>query len=297
MTDFGVAFATPGSYLFGHMKTMRTLLVFAGTFFAAAFVSGQAIDLYGVVKLYDVTQTGNSAPTPGATPYGFNAFADGSGISGVYTVTYPGGTATPNPKTLTNEIDGSSFEDGFAYADIAAVNAAYHNGLYSMAIPNGGTAQSVSGLNMTGDIYPDAPMITGGTWSGGKLLLDPTINNTINFTAFTLSSGSFGAGDKIFLSSEDDYDAASSTAVTSFVINSGVLTAGQTYNFELVFVNAVYLDTTTLTSSGGNIGLAGYVTIVNFDIQAIPEPSTYAAIFGGLALVGVALRRRRQVIA
>lgn len=279
------------------MKTMRFLFVFAGALVAAAVVQGQAINLYGVVKLYDLTQTSNSAPTPVANPYGFNAFADGSGtFSGTYTVTYPGGTALPNPRTLTNETDGSSFEDAFAYASIAAVNAAYNNGLYSMAIPNNGSAQSVTGLNLTGDIYPDAPMITGGTWLGGKLQLDPTINNTINFTAFTLSSGSFtNLQDRIFLSSESaSYDQGSSTPVTSFVINAGTLTAGQIYDFELVFVNAVYVDTSTLTSTGGNEGIAGYVTIVSFDIQAIPEPSTYAAIFGVLALAGVVIHRRRK---
>lgn len=281
------------------MKTMRTLLVFAGATFAAAVVQGQAIDLYGVVKLYDVTQTTNSAPTPGANPYGFNAFADGTGtFSGTYTVTYPGGsTATPNPRTLTNETIGSSYEQGFAFPDIASVNAAYNNGLYSMAIPNNGTAQSVSGLNLTGDIYPDAPMVTGGTWTGGKLQLDPTINNTINFTAYTLSSGSFTNGqDRIYLSSEDaSYDQSSTTPVTSFVINASTLTAGLTYSFELVFVNTVYVDNSTLTSTGLDEGIAGYVTIVNFDIQAIPEPSTYAAIFGALALAGVMIHRRRRL--
>jgi len=290
-----LALGEEGVIAYGCMKTMRIVFVFAGAIFAAAFASGQAIDLYGVVKLYDVTQTSNSAPTAGATPYGFNAFVDGSGtFSGTYTVTYPGGTATPNPKTLTNESDGSFFEEGFAYADITALNAAYNNGLYSLAIPNNGAAQSVSGLNLTGDIYPDAPTI-GGTWLNNRLQLDPTINNTITFSAFTLPSGSFGTGDRIFLSGEGvNYDAASTTAVMSFVINSGTLTAGQSYDFELVFVNAVYTDTTSLTSTSDNVGLAGYVTIVNFQIQAIPEPSTFAAIFGGLALAGVMIHRHRR---
>ncbi|MCD8481432.1 MAG: PEP-CTERM sorting domain-containing protein [Verrucomicrobia bacterium] len=33
--------------------------------------------------------------------------------------------------------------------------------------------------------------------------------------------------------------------------------------------------------------------IDNFSVTAIPEPSTYAALFGLLAFVGVMLRRRR----
>jgi hypothetical protein len=79
------------------------------------------------------------------------------------------------------------------------------------------------------------------------------------------------------------------------VINAGTLTAGQTYSFELVFVNSVYNDISTITSPGADVGLAGYVTIVNFDIQAIPEPSTYAAIFGALTLAGVMIHRRRRL--
>jgi hypothetical protein len=31
-----------------------------------------------------------------------------------------------------------------------------------------------------------------------------------------------------------------------------------------------------------------------FTASAVPEPSTYAAIFGAVALVGVAIRRRQQ---
>ena len=71
-----------------------------------------------------------------------------------------------------------------------------------------------------------------------------------------------------------------------------VLANGNTTNVELNFINGIAMDTTSVP---GATGLTAYVTILSFDIQAIPEPSTYAAILGALALAGVLIRRRRQL--
>lgn len=46
-----------------------------------------------------------------------------------------------------------------------------------------------------------------------------------------------------------------------------------------------YSTAANQTASFDNISVA---------ISAVPEPSTYAAIFGGLALVGAVVYRRRQ---
>jgi hypothetical protein len=49
-------------------------------------------------------------------------------------------------------------------------------------------------------------------------------------------------------------------------------------------------------SVGGYVALIGYNANTNLTIQveAIPEPSTYAAIYGALALAGVMLLRHRR---
>jgi hypothetical protein len=271
------------------MKTIRALLVFAGTIIAAAFVSGQTVTEFYVVKLYDLTQTSNSGSTAGATPYGFFAQVGGSGLSGTYTVTTPGGSVG-SPITLTGSATEREFEEAFAYADITALNNAYNNGNFSMALPNlNGVPQSVSNLSLTGDAFPNTFSITGGTWSGGKLMVDPTQDFTISFGNFT----GFAAGDSIQLNIDPNYSQTSATAVNSFLVSGGSipLAPGNTTGAEIAFIKLTDSD----SSIAGASGVVGYVTIVSFDIQAIPEPSTYAAIFGALALAGVMIHRRRRL--
>lgn len=103
--------------------------------------------------------------------------------------------------------------------------------------------------------------------------------------------------------------------------DSGAAT-GLTHNgleFNLVTVSAIlsnfnavtggsllypkdYLETIlgayTATAGTGQFAAGGFtsnfaVTGVNITTSAVPEPSSYAAMLGGLALVGVMLRRRR----
>lgn len=85
------------------------------------------------------------------------------------------------------------------------------------------------------------------------------------------------------------------------------LTGGPTnFSFSLSAVSSlnsitgVYfrlVNTSTTSIGGGAIGNTGASRVDNFTVMgtaAIPEPSTYAAIFGAAALVGAAVHRRRQ---
>ena len=193
----------------------------------------------------------------------------------------------------TVETGSQIFDNANAYADISTSNSNYPNGDFSMALPNGTGTTSVTAFSLTGDTYPDVPKITGGTWSGGKLLINPTQNYTLNFTAF---GATFVSGSKIEFKIEgpgsDGHEVSSSTDINSFFIPAGsfVLADGSTTSTSLQFINIIDTD----TSISGATGFTGYVTILSFKIQAIPEPSTYAAILGALALTGVMIARRRQ---
>ena len=80
----------------------------------------------------------------------------------------------------------------------------------------------------------------------------------------------------------------------SYVISAGTLTAGVTYGVSLRF-NHNFIDY-GVAISGAN-GNSGFTTENFFQIQAIPEPPTYAAILlGAVALAGVMIRRRRIAI-
>lgn len=288
------------------MKSMRFFIVLAGALFASAMMSGQTVTEFIIAKINDNYQTQDGSTSAGdfdnqgnTNAYGIFAQVTGTGLSGTYSFTTP---TTPTPTTInitTVETGSLVYENAFAYADATALNAAFPDGDYSMAIPNTNNSNlapdSVSLFNLSGGTFSNVPMITGGTWSGGRLLIDPTQNYTLNFIGFS----GFGAGDSITLaidgSGSNGHDVDSSSAVTSFLISAGdiVLANGNTTRAELNFINGIDTD----TSITGATGFTGYVTILSFEIQAIPEPSTYAAIFGALALAGVILRRRRRVVA
>lgn len=272
---------------------MRTLFVFAGTIFATAFATAQTITEFRIGYLYDLAQTSISGSTAGSTPYGFFSDVVGSGFGGTYQFTTPGGTAT-SPQLLTDQDGDKQFEIAKAFADTTALYAAYNTGNYLFDIPNGNlgnTAPDQLTLTLSGS-FASPFSITNGTWIGGKLQIDPTQAYTITFDTFT---GMVNGVDAIILGIDAGYDTSTSTSgTTSFLIpaNSFTLAPGATTSAELVFAKFVDVD-----NSLGSLALSGgiYATIVSFQIQAIPEPSTYAAIFGGLALVGVAIHRRRRL--
>ncbi len=284
------------------MKTMRVLFVFAGAFFAAAFMSGQTISEFLIAYLNDNYQTQDGSTASGdlqnqtdTDAYGIFAQVTGTGLSGTYSFTPQGGSPT---NISTVETGSLVFENAFAFATTTALFTAYPEGNFSMAIPNtnpGGAdtaPDSITGFALSGGSFPNVTMITGGTWSGDKLLIDPTQNYTLNFSAFS----GFGAGDKISFhidgSGSDGHEVESTSSVTSFLISAGdfVLANGNTTSADLAFINGI----STNTDISGATGSTAYVTILSFTIQAIPEPSTYAAIFGGLALAGVMIQRHRR---
>lgn len=273
------------------MKTIRLFLVLPLVLGMTSSVFGQTVTEYFVAKAYDLKQTSGAGSTPEATPYGFFAEVFGTGLSGSYTVSTPGGSVS-SPQTLTIDGDLAEYDDAIAYADMTALNAAYNNGSYTLSINTSSGLKSPT-LDLTGDSFPNTFSITSmtnGSWAGGNLLFNPSQDLTINFDAFT----GFDTSSRIKIEVEDGggYSDTSASAITSFVIPSGSinLVTGQTSTAEILFSQAVDGDSTTIS---GVPGIAFYGTIVSFTLQAVPEPSTYAVILGALALAVVVLRRRR----
>jgi hypothetical protein len=275
------------------MKSMR--LFFVGFVSAAlcAGLSAQTISNYGVVKTHFVVQTSSSAPIDDSNnAYGLSAYVFGTGLSGTYSFTTPGGTAA-SPQNLTVTSTQADFNsDSTPFANSGALNAAYADGTYSMALPNSmGGAQSANLQTYTADAYPNAPIISG-TWSGGFLQIDPTQNYSLTFSSFSGFSSTNPSADSISMNINGiGTNYFSNTAVTTFLITAGTLTAGNTYNASLRFNNNFSDYGSNISGATGNFS---FTTEVAFQIQAVPEPSAYAAIFGALALAGVVVHRRRQ---
>ena len=274
------------------MKTLRLPLLFIMAIGLTSSAFSQTITEYFVAKIYDLEQTSGTGSTAGSPPYGFVAEVYGTGLTGTYTVVSPGGSVS-NPQTLDIAGDLAEYDDALSYANTTALNAAYNAGTYTLNINTSGGLLSPT-LDLTGDAFPNTFSITSlinGTWSGGKLLFDPTQDLTINFDAFS----GFDSSSRIKLEIESgDYVNTSTSSVTSLVVpaNTINLVSGATSHAEILFSQAV--DTDNITIAGAS-GVAFYGTIVGFTVQAVPEPSTYAAIVGLLALGGGVWFRRRRV--
>jgi hypothetical protein len=112
----------------------------------------------------------------------------------------------------------------------------------------------------------DATSLTTGSWT------------TINSLTYT---GPYTTGNSLLTSAEE----IDSRSILSVSGESVAWAAGD--DLWIRFVS--YRDLAGFYSSA-----AGVLAITDVTFSAIPEPSTYAAIFGVLALAGVILRRRLQ---
>jgi hypothetical protein len=275
------------------MKTTHIALLVA-SLAAFANLSAQTITGYGVARYYDVKQTTSGAPVASsANPYMISGYVFGSGLSGTYEITFSGGSVT-SPVAMTYDSNGAEFQSS-GYPDLTALNAAYGSGSFGMNISTGAGLLTPSLLSLPAGGFPELPQITNGSWIANQMQIDATQNYTINFAAFS----SFSSDDSYMLQIRDGSDATvasgswNTAGTTSFLVNAGTLTVGQTYYASLQFNNN-HIDYAVPNLGNGNVG---YSVINEFEILAvgaIPEPSTYAAIFGVVALVGVMLRRRRQ---
>jgi hypothetical protein len=119
----------------------------------------------------------------------------------------------------------------------------------------------------------------GSTWTNSYSLLVSSTGNVLTPIAGTGKQGIRGL-------------AGSYDPVTGFTLYA---TTTETNNNQLIKIIDAGTNTPTswtqLATAGTNNAFRG----VDIITTAVPEPSTYAAILGGVALIGVAARRRRSV--
>ncbi|MDD3180422.1 MAG: PEP-CTERM sorting domain-containing protein [Opitutaceae bacterium] len=83
---------------------------------------------------------------------------------------------------------------------------------------------------------------------------------------------------------------SNNTGATDAVFSAGYFQAGASYMASLTYLHEIELLSGGF--GGDDQGVAVFQTSTSFQVQAIPEPSTYAALFGLAALGFVAWRRR-----
>ncbi|MEZ0215859.1 MAG: autotransporter-associated beta strand repeat-containing protein [Rariglobus sp.] len=140
---------------------------------------------------------------------------------------------------------------------------------------SGANAVSVAATGTAGVNYATVSSTVGTLTFGGTLGINLTASlaGGESFTLFSANGGAL-AGD--FGSTAGNVSITGGYIASLTNNGSGIWTGTDTNGSGLSF---------TFSASGVNAGL--------LTVSAVPEPATYAAIFGVLALAGAALRRRR----
>lgn len=306
------------------MKT-RMLLVVAAALVPAAVSWAQSVDLIVMGRQQNFLQTtAGTASLAGATPYEFVIFLQGQNLtSGGFSFSFkkPGDAVTvyaSEPDEVGS--DNTAWEAPLMalrpFASITSLAATFPHGYYTISL---GAFADVT-LDMPkldgvapNDGFANTPFIIGTqngnpvTWSGGRMLVDPTKELTLTSTTFTTNNPSMnnriglwldGPGLNVNLSNDTDPPTFTfSGASIQHQILANTMTPGIYYGgleFNVFATSLVDLGAFDAGLSGGS-GISVYSALVDFQIQAIPEPSTYAAILGVLALAGVAIHRRGKL--
>ncbi|MCW5549673.1 MAG: PEP-CTERM sorting domain-containing protein [Opitutaceae bacterium] len=196
----------------------------------------------------------------------------------------------------------------------AGLDGVFHNGEYVVSALGEDVTLQLGG-DADADAYPGAPnpTVSAGTWdAGGIIKLYHNVNNPL-----TINTGTFANfGTDVVVSGLNLFvDHNGSELINLFSLSSDLLglglsngtftdfleytfaantmVSGTDYYVSIEFFNLT--DAQQVAGLDGALAVAMFTTRTQFIISAVPEPSTYAAIAGALALVGVMVVRRRRI--
>lgn len=311
------------------MKTTRVLFALFSAM--AAVIASAQVQFVFVEKLVRFTQNSSSAPSVDAgTPYQFKFEVNGTGMSGftpvqIFTTASGSGVSGPINASYTSSGGDELWHTTLSsYTSQALMDADFKNGVYALKV------NSVTPFNITlgagtgpyTDNYPAAaPMLTGlsaGNFDGsGNLIINLALTsytfslnglpgytsgghvgifiNGVNDPAFVSGgnpSGNVGAESIYFTTA-----GLTQTEITSLTFNPSAssMVAGNTYILELEYNLAPNAGFNAMGLALNELDLGLFTYRTQISLIAVPEPSTYAAIFGAVALAGVILHRRRRV--
>jgi hypothetical protein len=265
------------------MKTLRVLVLTAGAVLAAASVWAQGSDSF----------TGSTI-NPANWPSSF------SGTVG--TITQNNQLLYSTTTSSGNDYAGLIWAGHPTYAtswsaqvDVLVPNLAltangqqYSAGIYIEGGP--GVPSSLYNFSITLAPYYNAGFhseFDSELVTNGSSAIHPTSPTSSTSAALMVSYDATTHLVSTYYDADGAVGGYSWTQVLSWNIASGGwgMTGSDTFNIELVGSSTDFAITT-----GNGVGLDNFSTTVS----AVPEPSTYAAIFGAVALAGVMLHRRRR---
>lgn len=257
------------------MKSLRNSLLLV-TFFAAYGVANAQVTLSGTSYTQNFNSVGSVLPT-------------GWSVNTATTVSTLGTTGSFT-STATNWNSGTAGTD---FRNISSDDIAFGSG----AAAQGGNSNRAIGWR---------PLAAGSNARDGSVML--TLTNTTGFTNFSLSMDVFTANDvnlsQVYSLEYRVGDTGNFTQISTYTTPSSGAT---TFNTQTLTATSITLSALNDQSSAVFIRLRGTTTTgtsldtvgiddfsLSYSAAAIPEPSTYAAIFGAIALLGVVVHKRRQ---
>jgi hypothetical protein len=284
------------------MKTILPLIAIAISIVSATAMPAQTEVLrYGVSKNAIYFQ--DSPLVPVFYSYYFEAFAIPSSSGALLEGTVQGSHgAVVLPMTDEGVFYNYPFHaSGDLLLNQGELDLLYANGPYEFFL-EGVSANYSAQLSLTGDIYPAAaPRVTNSMWSQGRLLLDAGAASEVAFTSFE-GMALLNGHDAIVMTIEGAFQDGSDykeyitrTLANSFTIEPNLMIQGNVYSATLGFLKLVdgYESADPQSPIPGAEGLAFYGFRTNFEVMAIPEPSTYALMAVGAGILAIGAWRRR----
>lgn len=303
------------------MKTHVRLVISAVLGVPVQLVA-QAVELVLVNRQVNHVQvSAGSAAPDGATPYEFWIGIQGQNLTApAFTFGFkkPGDSVTIYPGIVVatgTEWRAPDPPSSARFAGLGLLDAAFPGGTYSIQTSLGNTTLDLPNLSgNANDGFASTPYIIATqdgnpvTWTGGIMMVDPTRELTLANGPWTVNNGAGGkriglriGGNALDLGITNENPVGSylfSGLTVQMQIPAHTFAAGNIYSGSLEYSRVLGSGPNvdlSATYGAGAIGAPIYTAYTAFAIQAIPEPSTYAAILGVLALAGVMIRRRRKL--
>ncbi len=278
------------------MRANRAL-VFGLALAAAGLVAGAAqaqvsrADV-GINPTYE--QTGPTTVTSTGGFFSARAFVTTSGDYTGGTLTY-GGMGSPG--TLTYNSSDVAWEFSDSNGSFPTLQGLYPTGGYTFDLTGGSQGPASFTIDYVGNTYAANPPELDAASFNALQGMDAATGLTLDFNSF-ITTGNPNNSDIVLTiynaSNTPVWDSGYlSSGETSVTIPGGILAAGQSYTFDLLFSEQIYgendspvVATTQFydTHTAGAFFTAG--------VTPIPEPSTWAMMLVGFAGLGFMVRRR-----
>jgi hypothetical protein len=237
-------------------------------------------DQYSLVAKVDTGGASLSAAPVLGLPTSTPSYLSGS-------VTFPTGTGlAPNWPTGNGH---NRYQFGNAWATPAALAANVGSGTFTFTLGDA-TATPTLTLNTANPALPVTPLVTsGGTWSGGTLLIDPSVTTTLQFNSGDFTTYTAGGNISVNLFATAAYPTPliaqsmsqyglgkTDPALSLITFSAGTMTAGIDYLLQVNYSQLGGTNTTAFTGtgiSGSPLGISYDTSSTFVDIHAVPEPA------------------------